>query len=323
MGLAHIHTLLELPAVDELSIADLDDESARTAAATLPRARAVSVDEAFSEPTDGLVIVAPTSEHAGLISRAIDAGIPTFCEKPVALTVPETRAVVAQAAGSDVPVQIGFQRRFDPGYVAAKAALGSGKLGDLRRAHVMTCDPAPPAAAYIPTSGGIFRDCSVHDFDILRWVTGREVASVFATGVNRGAAFFGAAGDVDEAAAILVMDDGTLVTAQASRYNGAGYDVRMEVAGTADQITVGLDDRAPVTSAEPGITFPPGEAWPNFQTRFHIAYAAELAAFLAVARRESPSPCTPADALAALYIAEAADLSRRGGRTVTVAEVSA
>lgn len=322
MGLAHIATLAGMSGIDELSIADLDPQRAKAAASRID-ARAATMDEAFASGVDGLVIVAPTSEHAALITRGIDAGIPTFCEKPVAGTVAETRAVVAAAEASTVPVQIGFQRRFDPGYVTAKSALDSGRLGELRRAHVMTCDPAPPPAAYIPTSGGIFRDCNVHDFDIVRWVTGGEVASVYATGANRGADFFAEAGDVDEAAAILTMTDGTLVTVQASRYNGAGYDVRMELAGTLGQITVGLDDRSPIASAEAGVTFPTGTPWPDFQTRFHAAYAAELETFLKVVQGAIPSPCTPADALAALYIADAADLSRRKGRPVTLAEVQA
>lgn len=321
MGLAHITTLAGLGAIDDLSIADLDPQRAQTAAESIG-ARAVSIDDAFAARPDGLVIVAPTSEHAPLLRRAIQAGIPTFCEKPVAQTVEATLDIVRRVEDTVVPIQIGFQRRFDPGYIAAKAALDDGTLGELHRAHVMTCDPQPPAASYIPTSGGIFRDCSVHDFDIVRWVTGLEVDSVYAVGANRGAEFFAAAGDVDEAAVVLVMRDGTLVTAHASRYNGAGYDVRMELAGTRGQITVGLDERAPIRSAEPGIDFPTGSPWPDFQTRFHTAYAAELTAFLDVAAGRRPSPCTPRDALAALYIAEAADLSRREMRPVTMDEVT-
>ena len=131
-----------------------------------------------------------------------------------------------------MPTQIGFQRRFDAGYGAARDALRSGALGELRRVHALTGDREPPAADYIPSSGGIFRDCHVHDFDILRWVTGREVVEVYAVGANRGAAFFAEAGDVDESAAVLTLDDGTLVTLQGSRYNGGGHDVRMELAGT-------------------------------------------------------------------------------------------
>src|SRR5690606_39809392 len=111
----------------------------------------------------------------------------------------------------------------------------------LHRVHLITADPRPPAADYIPRSGGIYRDCHIHDFDILRWVTGREVDSVYATGATRGAAFFAEAGDVDTSAALLTMDDGTLFTLQGSRYNGGGSDERMELAGTLRTRAVGLD----------------------------------------------------------------------------------
>ncbi|WP_345682026.1 Gfo/Idh/MocA family oxidoreductase, partial [Streptosporangium roseum] len=143
--------------------------------------------------------------------------------------------------------------------------------------------------------------------------------SVYATGSNRGEAFFAEAGDVDNSAALLTLDDGTLVTLQGSRYNGAGYDVRMELAGTLRTRAVGLDPRAPLTSAE-GLQ-PPGEPWPDFVTRFEAAYIAELGAFLGAARGETDSPCTVEDALAALYLAEAAELSRHEGRPVRTAEV--
>lgn len=322
MGLAHIRTLAALGTLDELIVADLDPVRAGSTAAEVG-ATAASIDEAFAAAPDGIVIVAPTSEHEQLILRGVDAGIAVFCEKPVAESLGSTRRVVEAVEASSVPVQIGFQRRFDPGYLAAKAALVSGELGELRRVHMLTCDPVPPPAAYIPTSGGIFRDCSIHDFDILRWMTGQEAELVFATGANRGAPFFGEAGDVDECAAIVMLEDGTAATAQSSRYNGAGYDVRMELAGTLGQRTVGLDARAPLVSAEAGIDFPAGDPWPDFQTRFATAYAEELRAFVEVAAGAAPSPCTPRDALQALYIAEAADRSRRTGRPVHLAEVAA
>jgi myo-inositol 2-dehydrogenase/D-chiro-inositol 1-dehydrogenase len=318
--LAHVSTLLAQEDVDELLIADLDPARAQAAAAAHP-ASSGSIDEAFSSMPDGIVIAAPTSVHAELILRAVRAGIPTFCEKPLAQSLASSVTVVEEVERHDVPVQIGFQRRFDAGYCAAKKALVAGDLGELRRMHLLTCDPTPPPAEYIPTSGGIYRDCHIHDFDIVRWVTGCEVESVFATGVNRGAPFFGEAGDVDESAALLTLDDGTLATVQGSRYNGAGYDVRMELAGTGGNRTVGLDERVPLVSAEPGVSFPSGAPWPNFQERFAPAYAAELATFVSVAAGSVPSPCTPRDALEALYIAEAADLSRAEGRVVRLDEV--
>ena len=319
--MAHVATLQRLAGISNLLIADLDPARAQAAAASVGSASAGSIDDAFDSHPDGIVIAAPTSVHAELILRAVRAGIPTFCEKPLAQSLDATLAVVKEVEHHDVPVQIGFQRRFDAGYIAAKVALESGDIGELRRMHLLTCDPTPPPAEYIPTSGGIFRDCHIHDFDILRWVTGREVDSVFATGVNRGAAYFDEGGDVDESATLLTLDDGTLATVQGSRYNGAGYDVRMEIAGTTGNRTVGLDDRVPLTSAEPGATFPTGAPWPNFQERFAPAYFAELETFVRVAAGELPSPCTPRDALEALYIAEAADLSRRENRAVRIVEV--
>lgn len=321
IGLAHAGTLRHLDGVDELLIADLDAARAEAAVRAVGSATAGSIDDAFSSKPGAIVIAAPTSVHAELIMRCVRAGIPTFCEKPLAESVESSLAVVEEVERHDVPVQIGFQRRFDRGYRAAKQALDAGEIGELRRVHLLTCDPTPPPAEYISTSGGIYRDCHIHDFDILRWVTGREVYSVFATGANRGAAFFGEAGDVDESAALLTLDDGTLATLQGSRYNGAGYDVRMELAGSGGNRSVGLDERVPLVSAEPGVTFPSGIPWPNFQERFADAYARELAVFISVAAGKGVSPCTPRDALEALYIAEAADLSRHTGGVVRVDEV--
>ena len=323
IGQAHVATLHVQPGVTEIFVGDLDLGRAANAAASIGSPAFGSIDDAFSFSPDGIVIAAPTSAHAELIMRAVGAGIPTFCEKPLAESLSSTIRVVEECERGAVPVQIGFQRRFDAGYRAAKDALDTGTIGELRRMHMLTCDPTPPPADYIPLSGGIYRDCHIHDFDILRWVTGREVVSVFAIGSNRGEAFFGEAGDVDESAAMLVLDDGTLVTVQGSRYNGAGYDVRMELAGTRANRSVGLDDRVPLTSSEPGVSFPAGTPWPSFRERFAAAYAAELAAFVSVAARIIPSPCTPRDALEALFVAEAAERSRAESRLVYLTEVRA
>jgi myo-inositol 2-dehydrogenase/D-chiro-inositol 1-dehydrogenase len=268
-----------------------------------------------------VVIAAPTAAHPELILRAVSAGVPVFCEKPVASDVPDTLRVLAAVADSSVPVQIGFQRRFDPGYTAARSAVATGELGWVHTVRATTMDPAPPPAAYVPTSGGFFRDCSVHDFDAIRWVTGREVAEVYAVGANRGASFFREAGDVDTAAALLTLDDGTLGLVSGTRYNAAGYDVRLEVLGSLADLVAGLDDRVPLWSAEPGVSWPEGPAYPGFMERFASAYQAELAVFVDVAAGRVPSPCTVADALEAFYVAEACELSRREHRPVALGEV--
>lgn len=171
--------------------------------------------------------------------------MPVFCEKPIAVGLAATRALLAELAGSGVPLQVGFQRRFDAGYTALRDAVAAGDLGRLHTVRACTADPAPPPAGYLALSGGIFRDCAVHDFDSVRWVTGREVVEVSATGADRGDPAFAAAGDVDTAVTVLTLDDGTLVSCTATRYNGAGYDVRMEVAGSRSTLATGYDERAP------------------------------------------------------------------------------
>ncbi len=143
----------------------------------------------------------------------------------------------------------------------------------------MTCDVTPPPVAFLATSGGLFRDCSVHDFDVIRWITGREVVEVYARGSNNGDPAIGEVGDVDSALAVCTLDDGTLAVVSASRYNGAGHDVRLELQGSQGTLVVGLDERTAVRSAEPGVGFPAGVPHTTFAERFAEAYRAEIAAF--------------------------------------------
>jgi myo-inositol 2-dehydrogenase/D-chiro-inositol 1-dehydrogenase len=161
----------------------------------------------------------------------------------------------------------------------------------------------------------------VHDFDIIRWVTGREVVEVYATGGNRGDELFARAGDVDTSAAVLTLDDATLVLVSNTRYNPRGHDVRLELHGSRDSIAVGLDDRLPLRSVEPGASFPSGEPYQFFMDRFLPAYRAELQAFTEVVAGSRPPPCTVADALEAGWIAEACTTSLQQHRPVRMEEV--
>lgn len=318
IGLGHARTLIGLSGVGGLVLADVDPDRAAAAAAELG-ATASGIEEIF-DLVDAVVIATPTSTHAELLIRAAERGVPAFCEKPVALDVATTREVLAAVRASGTPVQIGFQRRFDIGYQTARSAAASGELGELRRAHLLTCDPTPPPEEFVPTSGGIFKDCAIHDVDALRWVTGAEIEEVFAFGAARGADYFAVHGDSSEAAAALKLSDGSLATLQLSRYNGQGYDVRMELAGTQGTIAVGLDQHTALRSAE-GVDFPGGEPFSWFYPRFQDAYSAELEAFVEVAAGRVESPATVDDALEALYVCEALALSRDLGRPVAVAEV--
>ncbi len=322
IGSFHAKTLRQHPEVDTLLLADADPARARQMASTIGAEALSRVDDLFTAKLDGLVIAAATHAHPALILRAVENGIPVFCEKPVAPTLAETSVVAKHARSARVPVQIGFQRRFDAGYAAAREAVRSGRLGWVHTLRACTLDEAPPPPDYVSTSGGIFRDCSIHDFDALRWVTGREVVSVYATGENRGDDYIRAAGDVDVMAAILTFDDGTLAVVSATMYNAAGYDVRLEALGSKADIAVGLDDRTPLRSVEPGVRFPSGAPYPGFVDRFREAYQRELGAFLEVAAGRAESPCTVADGLAAFLVAEACELSRRERRPVQMTEVA-
>ncbi|MFD4684357.1 Gfo/Idh/MocA family oxidoreductase, partial [Streptomyces sp. NPDC058461] len=323
IGAFHAETLSGLDAVGSLVVADPFAEAAKAAAERFGAEVADSPEAVLAAGVDGVVIAAATDAHPELIRAAVAAGVPVFCEKPVARTMPEGLAVLAAVRDAGVPIQIGYNRRFDAGFVAARAAVASGELGTLHTVRSTTLDPAPPPAAYVAASGGIFRDCSVHDFDIIRWVTGREVAEVYAAGGNRGAEYIREAGDADTVGAVLTLDDGTLAVVSNSRHNGRGYDVRMEIHGFRDSIAVGLEDQLPLRSVEPGVTFPAGTPHDFFMDRFTAAYRAELTAFTEVVAGTRTSPCTVEDALEAGWIAEACTLSLREHRPVTVAEVRA
>ncbi|MEU6097317.1 Gfo/Idh/MocA family oxidoreductase [Streptomyces sp. NPDC047079] len=322
IGTFHAATLSRHREVGSLIITDVDRARAHELADRLGATAAPGVDEIFTWGVDAVVITAATAAHAELIGRAARSGLPVFCEKPIAADLPGTLTALAEVDAAGTVLQTGFQRRFDAGYTTAREAVRSGRLGRLHTVRAMTADQAPPPAAYLPVSGGIYRDCLVHDFDILRWVTGREVVEVYAAGSDAGGAMYREANDVDTAAVVLTLEEGTLATATATRANGAGYDVRMELAGELDTVAVGLDDRTPITSTEPAGPPPADKPWTGFLERFAPAYEAEIAAFVEVVRGERANPCDGREALQALRIAEACELSRHERRPVTLGEIA-
>ncbi|MFJ3659265.1 Gfo/Idh/MocA family oxidoreductase [Streptomyces sp. NPDC090119] len=321
IGAIHANTLSRHREVGSLILTDSDPLRAQELAHRLGETAAPGVDEVFHWGVDAVVITTATAAHAELIGRAARSGLPVFCEKPIALDLPGTLHALAEVAAAGTVLQMGFQRRFDAGYAGAREAVRSGRLGRLHTVRALTSDQSPPPPAWLPLSGGLFRDTLIHDFDILRWVTGREVVDVYATGSDAGPPMFREAGDVDTGAALLTLDDGTLATATATRLNGAGYDVRMELSGELDTVVVGLDDRTPIASTEPTGPPPADKPWPGFLERFGTAYESELCAFVDVVRGERPNPCDGWQALQALRVAEACEISRHERRAVALAEV--
>lgn len=301
--------------VDEVIVADVDPARAAETAAAIGGRVGPTAEEAM-EGADAVIVTASTDAHAVLVAAAVERGLPTFCEKPLAFDLPETVELVDQIEARGAVVQVGFQRRFDPAYREARRLVESGELGTVYLVRLIAHDHEPPPESYIPVSGGLFRDSSIHDFDALRWVTGQEVDEVYAAGSVRGFPVFERYDDVDTGAAILQLADGTLGVLSQTRHDPLGYDVRMEIVGSRDAVTVGLGPRTPLRSLEPDALVLAGPAWQTFLTRFETAYREELMTFLRVARGEIASPCTARDGLQAMRIAVAAGRSRSEQRPV-------
>src|SRR4051795_1793499 len=321
IGAFHADTLSHLEEVDSLVVTDAVPSTTADVAERFGVEAAESPAALISSGVDGIVIAAATDAHTALVRAGVDAGIPVFCEKPLSGVVEEAVAIANYVNNSGVPVQIGYPRRFDPAYLAARNAVASGELGWVHTVRSTTLDPAPPPRGYIAVSGGIFRDCSVHDFDTVRWLTGREVVEVYATGTARGDDFFAELGDVATAQTLLTFDDGATAVVSNTRYNPRGHDVRLEVHGTEDSAAAGWTDSTPLRNLEPDSNWPSGKPWTFFMDRLADAFRAELTAFTDVVAGRRPSPCTVEDALAVAWIAEAATRSLQQHRPVQIAEV--
>jgi myo-inositol 2-dehydrogenase/D-chiro-inositol 1-dehydrogenase len=321
IGAFHAETLSTLEAVSAVTLADADPARASLVAHELGSGAAATPEAILESGVDALVIATPAPGHAPLLGLAASAGIPAFCEKPVALDLAAMDEVIDEVARAGILVQVGFQRRFDAGYRAAREEVVTGTLGNLLLVRAATHDPVPPTEEYVAASGGIFRDLNTHDFDAVRFVTGEEITEVYADGAVRETKWFAHHNDVDAAVAVLRLSGGALGIVSGTRHDPLGYDVRLELFGTGDSIVVGVDSRSPIRSVEPGVAHA-SEGYGNFLERFERAYRAELAAFVDAVRDGGESLCTLDDARAALLVALAADRSRAERRPISIEEVA-
>ncbi|MDY5132420.1 Gfo/Idh/MocA family oxidoreductase [Actinotignum urinale] len=325
-----MHARILASRVEELVIADPNDarrtqvcEELRNLPEGVSTIEAESVENLIKNTSlDALVIVSPTNQHAEQLVEGSRLGIPMFTEKPVSTSLENTLNVRDALRKAGARVQVGFQRRFDEAYTRARQGIASGDIGELRRVSMGTMDQAPAAREFLAASGGIYIDCLIHDFDILRWVTGREVTEVYAMGTALGLPDFTDFDDVCETVLSMRMEGDVLVNAQSSRFNGQGYDVRMELHGTQHTYAVGFDEKLPLTSMETDVTYPSGEPWVDFIARFASCYEREMDAFLAAVRGEVEIAPTVEDAVESLRVAEAAKLSLRENRPVSLSEIA-
>ncbi|HEX5934194.1 MAG TPA: inositol 2-dehydrogenase, partial [Pseudorhizobium sp.] len=263
---------------------------------------------------DAVVICTPTNTHADLIEKFARAGKAIFCEKPVDLDVARAEACLKVVRETGAKLMLGFQRRYDPHFLAVRKAITEGRIGEVEMIQIVSRDPGAPPMDYIKTSGGIFRDMTIHDFDMARFLLGEEPVSVYATGsVLTDKAIDGV--DFDSASITLTTASGKHCAISNSRRATYGYDQRVEVHGSKG--TVSVENQRPVTielATATGFTRPALHDF--FMTRYVEAYAAEIAAFVAVVRDgASPSP-SGEDGLRALMLADAAFRSSKEGVVV-------
>ena len=273
-----------------------------------------------SADVDAVVICTPTDTHADLIERFTAAGKAVFCEKPVDLSLARVKACLATVSANKGKVMVGFNRRFDPDFMAVKAAIDAGTIGDVEMVTITSRDPGAPPADYITRSGGIFRDMTIHDFDMARWLLGEEVDSVFASASVLTDKTIGELGDFDSANVILRTASGKQAIITNTRRATYGYDQRIEVLGSKAMVQAENHGTSRVVVAD-AKGFHAAPLLNFFMTRYIAAYANEIAAFVAAVNGGTALPTTTHDGLMALALAEAALKSVAEGRAIKVSEV--
>jgi len=315
IGSMHAELLArQVPGARLTAVTDADEDTARSIAERLGATHAPTVADVF-EDADAVAICTPTATHAQLIVDAARAGKAIFCEKPVSLDLAEVDRALDAVEEAGVPFQIGFNRRFDPGHAAVAAAVADGTVGEPQLARISSRDPAPPPAGYIASSGGIFLDMTIHDFDMARYVVGSEVTEVYARGAVRVDPVFEASGDVDTAVVTLVHENGCLTTIDNSRQAVYGYDQRVEVFGSEGMATSEnpLAHSAVIRTREGARA----ATLPYFYLERYIpSYLREWEAFVDAVANGKPTPVGPRDARAPLVIGLAAWESLRRGQPV-------
>jgi myo-inositol 2-dehydrogenase/D-chiro-inositol 1-dehydrogenase len=320
IGKVHAGAIASVPGARLVAVAEpVAEAAAALAAAHGCEVRSIDEIEAAKD-IDAVIICTPTDTHAGLIERFARAGKAVFCEKPVDLDVARVQACLKVVAAAGTPLMIGFNRRFDPDFRALKAVIDAGRIGKVEMVTITSRDPGPPPADYIKRSGGIFRDMTIHDFDMARWMLGEEPVTVLATGAVLTDPAIAALGDYDSATVILKTASGRQAVITNTRRAAYGYDQRVEVLGEKGSVTALNTHEANIEVAtKDGFTRPPLLNF--FMSRYTAAYAAEIAAFAEVVRTGAEPPTTGTDGLMALVLAETALRSAREERVVAVAEV--
>ena len=322
MGVIRAEDLAADGRVDEIVITNRNPERAAELAARVGGSIAPwptdTTDPNAWPIADGYADTTTTDTHADIIGALASLGRPLLIEKPLAMSLEETDRIIDLSG--DVTMQIGFQRRFDAGIRAIKDAIDSGRLGVLYTMTLTAHDMTPGSPDYIAGSGGTFRDMLVHDLDLARWLSGSEIATVYATGHVRDNPDYAAANDHDVVAVHLTMANGVPILISGTRHDPVGHDIRMEAFGSLDSISAGLNHRTPIHLADGDLNVD-ADPYGGFMDRFRAAFTAETSAFVDVVRGERDNPCPPEASRAALAAAVACEISAREGRVVDMTEI--
>ncbi len=320
IGQRHAATLAqEIPTAELALIADIHGPSAEALAAKVRCERwSNDPDEALSDSSvDAIVIASSTDSHAPLIIGAAETGKQIFCEKPIALDLEATDRALAAVERSGVRLQMGFQRRFDKAYARAKELIAAGALGRIEAIRDTMRDPSPAPRAYLETSGGLFRDMTIHNFDCVRWLMGEEVTELFAMGSAIVSPVIRELDDIDTSVVSLRFANDSLGVIDNSRRSGFGYDVRTEVFGSEGALIIGYARDTPMLRLDANGIHSDHIHW--FLERFDQAYIDELKVFVAGIIDGMPAPVDGNDARAAMVLAYAAEASRRENAPVSPA----
>ena len=275
---------------------------------------------AASDDVDAVAICTPTDTHATLIEQFARAGKAVFCEKPIDLDLERVKECLKTVSEENATLMVGFNRRFDPDFMALKKAIDDGKIGDVEMVTISSRDPGAPPAEYIKVSGGIFRDMTIHDFDVARWLLGEEIATVQAAASVLTDPEIGKLGDYDSVNVILTTESGKQCTITNSRRATYGYDQRIEVLGSKGSVAAeNMRETNIVLADESGFHQPP--LLDFFMTRYIAAYANEIAGFVAAVSGTTATPTTGHDGMVALALADAAWLSVAEQRVVKLSEL--
>lgn len=273
-------------------------------------------DEVFADDSvDGIIIASSTDSHAGLLLNAAETGKAVFCEKPISLDFALTANVVRKVRESGILCMMGFQRRYDKSFRQLKERISSGVSGRLEQVVMFSRDPATPLRSYVETSGGMFRDSSIHDVDMARHLLEEPIASVYAVGSCLISSEIGAAGDVDTVMITLTTQSGRMAQITACRRGPMGYDQRLEALCAREVLTVGNQPQSTLSICDPqGCRTAPPENY--FLERFAQAYRDEMDAFVALLRDGTQPLAGIEDGLEAQRLVEAAAQSAQTGQAI-------